>query len=89
MKRHSILADEGTVRAVLCQLVGEHCAWQFASRELPERQELFAFDSGAKLYRIGERDWVIRGYLPDGADTERALFKFTLALHYVRFHLPH
>lgn len=53
---------------------------RFRSPEpLPEREELFCFPSGAKLYRVSERVWVIRGYHPTNRDVQAAYRAYVLA----------
>lgn len=74
------LASEDTVRRGIMRCAGDSQAHHYAHRELPEREELFCFASGAKLYRRGTHLWVILGYDPTGADVDRAVKQFTNAI---------
>lgn len=70
------LLSEDTVRRAVMHCAGPSQAHHYAHCEFPERQELFCFRSGAKLYRLGTHVWVIRGYDYDHADVERASHEF-------------
>lgn len=71
---------EARVRRTVLTINGSAALHRFRSPEpLPEREELFCFPSGAKLYRISERVWVIRGYHPTNRDVQAAYRAYVLA----------